>query len=100
MSRIKIDELYYNLNDKTASVINNFKDQNSSDTYPELKNKDIIIPEIVEYEGKTYNVTSISDYAFNKTEIKNIVIPKSVTMIGSNSFIDNKILKSIRYINL
>jgi hypothetical protein len=51
MSRIEIDELYYNLNDKTASVTNMSTDTDEN-TYPNLKNKDIIIPETVEYKGK------------------------------------------------
>ena len=49
---------------------------------------DIIIPEEVTYSGKTYTVTSISDYAFSHRSDLNgtLSIPKSVVSIGSSAF--------------
>ena len=57
----------------------------------------IVIPETVVYEGNTYTVTSIGgvpedsskDGAFqNCSDLTEIVLPKNVTVIGSNAFED------------
>ena len=47
----------------------------------------IVIPESVTYNGQTYPVTSIGDFAFyNCSGLTNITIPNSVTYIGSGAF--------------
>ncbi len=46
-----------------------------------------IIPATVTYNGKTYSVTSIGNYAFSGcTGLTSITIPESVTSIGSGTF--------------
>lgn len=48
---------------------------------------DIVIPENVEVEGKTYTVTSITPEAFkDNTTITSIVIPETVKYIGYDAF--------------
>ena len=47
----------------------------------------IVIPESVEYNGATYNVTIIGDKAFYDCyDLKSVVIPNSVTSIGNDVF--------------
>jgi hypothetical protein len=47
----------------------------------------VIIPESVEYDGKTYAVTSIGSYAFySQGNLTSVVIPASVKSIGEDAF--------------
>jgi hypothetical protein len=48
---------------------------------------DICIPVTVFYDGVTYSVTSISDYAFyNCNELTTVTIPNTITSIGNSAF--------------
>lgn len=74
-----IDGINYSLNSsaKTAEV------RRSSNQY----SGDIIIPETVEYNGVTYNVTSIRNEAFyNCSSLTSIDLPDGLTSIGSSAF--------------
>ena len=78
--QVRIDGINYNLNetDLTAEVGNH---QGSS-----LKDT-LIIPASVEYESKTYSVTSIGSVAFQFcANLKSVTIPASVTSIGNQAF--------------
>ena len=47
----------------------------------------VVIPESVEYEGRTYRVTSIGTYSFrNCSGLTSITIPSSVSSIGDEAF--------------
>ena len=57
---------------------------------------DIIVPETVEFEEKTYRVTSIGEKAFARSySLKSVTIPGSVTSIGNRALEDCQNLKSI-----
>jgi len=45
-----------------------------------------IIPEMVNFEGDNYNVTSIADNAFAQSKITDICLPNSITNIGESAF--------------
>lgn len=76
---IEIDGIYYNLKSdaQIAEVVGN----------PDKYSGTIVIPETVEYEEKTYQVTSIGDHAFQSCKsLTAITIPNSVTHIGEQAF--------------
>ena len=76
---VEIGGIYYNLNseDKVAEVTSN------PDKYKGYVN----IPESVTYEGVTYNVTVIGDYAFyDCSELTSIKIPDTVKSIGKEAY--------------
>ena len=86
---VEINGIYYNLISKgnVAEVVKN----------PQNGYKgNIVIPDVLEYEGTIYNVTKIGDWAFSYcTELTSVSIPKSVISIGDNAFQDNYNLTSV-----
>ncbi len=58
-----------------------------SDSFKNEYSGDIVIPESVQYDGKTYDVTAIFTFAFEScTELTSIVIPNSVKNIYGGAF--------------
>ena len=80
----KIDGIYYNFSEDNA-VVTYQKYQNY--TYMSDYSGDVMIPDSVTYNGKTYIVTSIGESAFSGcTSLTSITIPNSVTSIGNYAF--------------
>ena len=87
----KIDGIYYNFSGDNATVTYLAYPSNSS-----AYSGDVVIPSTVEYNGTTYNVTSIDSYAFyNCSSLTSIDIPSSVTSIGNSAFYNCSSLTSI-----
>ncbi|MBO5888088.1 MAG: leucine-rich repeat domain-containing protein [Bacteroidaceae bacterium] len=75
-----IDGIYYNFNENEAEVT---YENTSYNSYT----GDIVIPESVVYNAKTYSVTSIGNGAFrNCSGLTSVTIHNSVTSIGSYAF--------------
>jgi len=71
-----VGNLYFALDPKT----NEAKFLRSTDS-------SVIIPDSIEYKGKSYSVTSISDDAFvNRIDLVSVSIPNSIKSIGSKAF--------------
>ena len=80
----EVDGIYYNINGNEATVTykGTYSHQNT-DRYSGF----VTIPAAVTYNGATYSVTSIGEWAFdNCTGLTNIYIPNSVTSIGKGAF--------------
>lgn len=81
---VEIGDLYYNLKkDKTAEVT--YQLEWDADNYKDLTTANI--PASVTYNGTTYSVTSIGDWAFSGCSgLTSVTIPNSVTSIGDGAF--------------
>ena len=75
---VEINGIYYTLaDDGNAKVASN----------PNQYSGDVVIPAMVEYGDKTYNVTSIAAFAFrNSSGMTSITIPNSITSTGAGAF--------------
>lgn len=72
-------DLYFTINADGATVTLT-KGENSYSA------KSITIPGTVDYDGKTYTVTTIGSYAFNGTYVVTIVMPNTITEVQSYAF--------------
>ena len=69
---VKIDGIYYNLNDETQTAEVTY----SSNYYSGVRT--ITIPEKVTYNATEYSVTSIGEYAFKYCDISSITIHDNI----------------------
>ena len=79
--------IYYNiLTDKTNEVEVTYRGESFS-SYSNEYSGSVAIPETVTYNGTTYSVTSIGDFAFRGCyDLRSMTIPNSVTSIGKYAF--------------
>ena len=88
-----VDGIYYNVNksNRTAEVTKGDEKYKGS----------INIPESITYEGSSYSVTSIGEYAFLGCDgLTSVTIPNSVTSIGEYAFGNCSGLTSVTIGNL
>lgn len=89
-NEVIIDNVVYNIyNDYTAQI-------NKYPGNPEI----LTIPESVSYEGYSFKINSIGDYAFLEcTNLKSLTMPSSVTKIGQYAFYCCTDLKDVYYLS-
>ena len=76
----QVDDIYYNINGSEATVTYKSSNYNSYSGC-------VTIPCTVTFNGVTYAVTSIGDYAFYDCKsLTNITIPETITSIGKKAF--------------
>lgn len=56
---------------------------------------DIVIPEIVQYSGTSYKVTTIGESAFDNANVTSISLPATITTIEPYAFYECRLLSSI-----
>ena len=80
-----VDGIYYDFDDANLTATVTYRGSYSSE-YDEYTG-DVVIPATVNYDGKTYSVTSIGGSAFEYCSgLTSVTIPNSVTSIGEFAF--------------
>ena len=90
----EIDGIFYNFSGSKAIVTfyNNYSKKYSGD---------VIIPDRVVYNKKTYKVTEIGYNAFrNSSGLTSITIPESITLIGNGAFDGCSSLNKAEYVSI
>ena len=90
---VKVDDIYYNLNQEemTAEVTYATSSMVSIDYID-----DVTIPSSFEYQGTTYKVSSIGNFAFaNCMKLNAVTIPNGVVSISNYAFMDCSSLASL-----
>ena len=88
----QIDGIYYKFSTDEATVTyqqyqQEYQDGELIENYISDYTGDIVIPETVAYNGKTYHVTTIGNHAFfGCGDVTSITIPESVDSIGNYAF--------------
>lgn len=84
MYGFEVDGILYNITSETNQTVEvTHKDFNGN------YQGEIIIPESIRYNGKTYTVTAIGDNAFyNCYYMTSITIPKTIVSVGKYAFVD------------
>ena len=84
-SDTQVDGIWYDFNESNKTATVTFLGMRYDD-FNEYSGS-VVIPSSVTYNGVTYSVTSIGDYAFGGcSSLTSITIPNSVTSIGDGAF--------------
>ena len=80
-----VDGIKYKMTaeDKVSVVYPN--DEKPGSSNPNLYTGDIVVPAQVTYDGKTYDVTGIGNYAFRSSDITSISLPEGLLSIGKEA---------------
>ena len=87
--------IYYNYINNSTELAVTYRGPSYS-SYSDEYTGDVVIPESVTYDNKTYSVTSIGSYAFSGCSgLTSITIPNGVTSIGYEAFSNCNSLKTV-----
>lgn len=96
-SDIKVGNIWYNFDDATLTAEVTYKGD-AADYYDDRYKGNVSIPDKVNYNGKTYDVTSIGDRAFYGCKnVTSVTLPKSITSIGNEAF---KVCHNLSRVNI
>ncbi len=86
--KFTVDGIHYEvLNESGQVAVTYYGDKHNSIPDEYKYAGEVVIPETVSYQGATYSVTSIGDWAFyDCSGLTEITIPESVTSIGQSAF--------------
>ena len=87
--------IYYNYINNNTELEVTFKGIMVYGNYVNEYAGEIVIPETVTYESKTYPVTQIKSQAFKSSSVTSVTIPNGVTYIGAYAFDFCKDLTSV-----
>lgn len=91
----EVDGIYYNLNTSSQTATVTYRGSTYS-SYSDEYTGNVVIPESVTYDNKTYNVMSIGISAFQKCSgLISVTISNSVTSIGDDAFANCSGLTSV-----
>ena len=83
----EVDGIYYNIISGTDNQVEVTHGSSSLEPTGSDYTGSVVIPSTVEYNGTTYAVTSIGEWAFGDCRgLTSVTIPESVTSIGDNAF--------------
>ena len=83
----EVGGIYYNITSTTAKTVEVVYKGNSWYEYDDEYSGVITIPSSVSYDGATYSVTSIGDYAFYACDgLQTVLLPNSIVSIKSHAF--------------
>ena len=82
----EINGIYYNLNKTAQTASVTYRGSWSLD-FPDEYTGALVIPASVDYDGTTYAVTGIGDFAIEGCSgLTSVTFPESVTTIGESAF--------------
>ena len=94
-SDIEVDGIWYDFDNTNNTATVTYRGS-SYYNYNNEYSGSVVIPPSVTYNGTTYSVTSIGDWAFAPcSSLTSVTIPNSVTSIGSSAFKECSSLTSI-----
>ena len=90
------DTINFNLNGVLYNLYTDSRSTKLTGLYNKKKKKTVNIPQVIDYKGVEYTVTSIGNNAFYEcSALTDVTIPETVTSIGERAFYRCEALVSV-----